>query len=174
MIRIALATYLAAASLWAAEYPSAIISSDDLRAKLYLPDARNGFYRASRFDWSGMIDSLIYRGHEYYGPWFQRIDPSVRDFTYEGTDIVASPSTAAVGPAEEFITGADQPLGYDEAKSGGTFVKIGVGALRKPDNSKYDRFRLYERVDGGTWTVQKTGHSLQFTQTLNDPQSGYV
>jgi len=173
MIRIGLATYLAAASLCAAEYPSAEISSGDLRVKLYLPDATNGFYRASRFDWSGMIASLIYRGHEYYGPWFQRVDPNVRDFTYDGADIVASPCTAAVGPAEEFGTGANEALGYNEAKAGGTFVKIGVGALRKPAYSEYDRFRLYELVDGGTWTVQKTAQSIEFTQTLVDPRSGY-
>jgi hypothetical protein len=173
VIRIGLATCVAAASLCAAEYPSAEISSGDLQVNLYLPDAKTGFYRASRFDWSGMIDSLIYRGHQYYGPWFQRVDPSVRDFTYDGADIVASPCTAAVGPAEEFITGANQPLGYNEAKAGGTFVKIGVGALRKPADSEYDLFRLYELVDGGTWTVQKTAQSIEFTQTLTDPQSGY-
>jgi len=173
MIRISLATYLAAASLCAAEYPSAEISSGDLKVKLYLPDARTGYYRASRFDWSGMIASLIYRRHEYYGPWFQRVDPSVHDFIYNGADIVASPCTAAVGPAEEFITGANRPLGYNEAKAGGTFVKIGVGALRKPADSEYDQFRLYELVDGGTWRVQKTTGSIEFTQTLTDPQSGY-
>jgi hypothetical protein len=120
-----------------------------------------------------MIGSLIYRGHEYYGPWFQRVDPSVRDFTYDGADIVASPCTAAVGPAEEFITGATQPLGYNEAKAGGTFVKIGVGALRKPTDSEYDRFHLYEIVNGGTWTVKKTAQSVEFTQSLTDPQSGH-
>ena len=178
VIRIGLAMYLAAASLCAAEYPSAEISSGDLRVKLYLPDGRTGFYRGTRFDWSGMIASLIYRGHEYYGPWFQRVDPSVRDFTYDGADIVASPCTAAVGPAEEFITGANQPLGYNDAKAGGTFVKIGVGALRKPADSEYDRYRLYELVDGGTssvqtWTVQKTPESIEFTQSLSDPRSGY-
>lgn len=173
MIRIAVATYLAAASLCAAEYPSAEISSGDLLVKLYLPDARAGFYRASRFDWSGMIGSLIYRGHEYYGPWSQRVDPSVHDFTYDGADIVASPCTAAVGPAEEFITGANQPLEYNEAKAGGTFVKIGVGGLRKPADSQYDQFRLYELVNGGIWTVHKTAQSIEFTQSLTDPQSGY-
>jgi hypothetical protein len=173
MIRIGLATLLAAASLCAADYPSAEISSGDLRVKLYLPDARTGFYRASRFDWSGMITSLMYRGHEYYGPWFQRVDPSVRDFIYDGVDIVASPSTAAVGPAEEFITGENQPLGYNDAKAGGSFVKIGVGALRKPDDSEYDQFRLYELADGGTWTVQRTAQSIEFTQTLTDPETGY-
>lgn len=168
MIRIGLATCLAAASLCAAEYPSAKISSGDILVKLYLPDARTGFYRASRFDWSGMIASLIYRGHEYYGPWFQRVDPNVHDFIYDGADIVASPCTAAVGPAEEF-----QPLGYNEVKAGATFVKIGVGALRKPDDSKYDQFRLYDLINGGTWKVQKTAQSIEFTQSLTDPQSGY-
>jgi hypothetical protein len=173
IIRIAQATFFVTASLWSAEYPSAEISSADLQVKLYLPDARTGFYRASRFDWSGMIHSLVYRGHEYYDSWFQRVDPNVHDFTYDGANIVASPCTAAVGPAEEFLTAANQPLGYNEAKAGDTFVKIGVGALRKPDDSVYDQFRLYELVHGGTWTVQKTAQSIEFTQTLTDPRSGY-
>src|ERR1700733_8837924 len=72
-----------------------------------------------------------------------------------------------------WIPGANRPLGYNEAKAGGTFVKIGVGALRKPADSEYDQFRLYELVDGGTWRVQKTTGSIEFTQTLTDPQSGY-
>jgi hypothetical protein len=173
MLRTFIVAFLTAASLSAAGYPSAEVSSGDLRVKLYLPDAHSGFYRASRFDWSGMIYSLVYRGHEYYGPWFQRVDPNVHDFTYAGDEIVASPCTAAVGPAEEFVTGTTQPLGYQEAKVGGTFVKIGVGVLRKPDDSNYDRFRLYEVVDPGTWEVKKRADSIDFTQNVNDPRSGY-
>lgn len=45
--------------------------------------------------------------------------------------------------------------------------------LRKRDDSKYDQFRLYELVDPGTWTTQKTARSIEFTQTLTDLQSGY-
>jgi hypothetical protein len=163
----------AAALLGAADYPSAEIVSGELRVKLYIPDAKDGFYRASRFDWSGMIYSLTYKGHEYYGPWFQRVDPKVRDFAFDGADVVASPCTAAVGPAEEFVTETNQPLGYQEAKAGGTFVKIGVGALRKPDDSNYNRFTLYEVGDAGKWTVQKNADSVDFTQILSDPSSGY-
>jgi hypothetical protein len=161
------------ALLGAAEYPSAEISTPDLRVKLYLPNSKEGFYRATRFDWSAMIYSLVYRGHEYYGEWFQRIDPKVRDFAYDGADIVASPCTAAVGPAEEFITDSNQPLGYQAAKPGGTFVKIGVGVLRKPDDSEYNRFTSYEVVDPGKWDIQTSANSIAFTQTLADPQSGY-
>jgi hypothetical protein len=173
MKQFSMLAWLAAVSLAAAEYPAVEISSGELHLKLYLPDVKNGFYRASRFDWSGMIHSLVYRGHEYYGPWFQRVDPKVRDFAYDGADIVASPCTAALGPAEEFVTDTNQPLGYQEARVNGTFVKVGVGVLRKPDDSNYNRFTLYEVVDAGKWTVKKTAHSIEFTQNLIDPQSGY-
>lgn len=158
---------LAGSVLFAAEFPSAEISSSDLHVKIYLPDSKSGFYHASRFDWSGMISSLTYQGHEYYGQWFQRVDSKVRDFAYDGADIVASPCTAALGPAEEF----DQ-LGYQEA--GDAFVKIGVGLLRKPGDSNYNRFTLYEVVDPGKWSVQKTANSIEFTQTLDDARYGYV
>ncbi len=33
----------------------------------HLPDAENGMYRATRFDWSGVIGSVKYKGHEYLG-----------------------------------------------------------------------------------------------------------
>src|ERR1019366_1116453 len=46
---------LAAATLAAAGFPDAEISNGSVRAKLYLPDARQGYYRATRFDWSGQI-----------------------------------------------------------------------------------------------------------------------
>ncbi len=101
-----------------------------MRVKLYLPDATNGFYRGTRFDWSGVVADLQYAGHSYYGPWFTQTDPKVSDFVYRGAEIVAGPCSAITGPVEEFTA-----LGYDEAKPGGTFLKIGVGMLRKPDDS---------------------------------------
>jgi cytochrome c5 len=160
--------------LGAADFPQAELSNGEIRLKVYLPDAKTGFYRATRFDWSGMIGSLLYKGHEFYGLWFQRVDPNVRDFAYDGADIVASPCTAAVGPAEEFVTDANQPLGYGEAKPGGTFVKIGVGVLKKPDDSAYNRFHLYEIVDPGKWIVRSAPDAIEFTQEISDPSSGYA
>lgn len=173
MFRTCLSLLSLAACLIAAGYPEAELSNGNLRLRIYLPDAKAGFYRATRFDWSGMIGSLTYKGHEFYGPWFQRVDPGVRDFSYEGEEIVASPCTAAVGPAEEFVTDANLPLGYQEAKTGGTFVKIGVGALTKPDEAAYNRFRLYEIADPGKWTVRTAPDSIEFTQELTDASSGY-
>src|SRR3954454_19985962 len=137
--------------LAAAEPPKAELSNGALRVKLYLPDAANGFYHATRFDWSGMIDTVEYGGHKFYGRWFQGIDPAVVDFEYRGADVIVGPNTAATGPAEEFNTD-NKALGFNEAKPGGTFLKIGVGVLRRPDERDYDHFRLYDVVDPGKWT----------------------
>jgi hypothetical protein len=148
--------------LGAADPPQVEISNGRIKAKLYLPDARNGFYRGTRFDWSGVFASLTYKGHEFYGAWFDATDRTVRDFTYDGSRIVAGPCTAILGPAEEFQI----PLGYGEAKPGEAFVKIGVGALRRPDDSPYSAFRLYEIVNPGKWTVRRRGDRVQFTHEL--------
>ncbi|HTS62667.1 MAG TPA: hypothetical protein VMH28_11630 [Candidatus Acidoferrales bacterium] len=158
--------------LAAAEPPQAELSNGSLRVKVYLPDAANGFYRATRFDWSGMIETVEYGGHKFYGRWFQGTDPAVHDFEYRGADIVAGPNTAATGPAEEFNTN-NKGLGFDDAKTGGTFLKIGVGVLRRPDDRDYDHFRLYDIVDPGKWTNRMARDSAEFTQAVNDAASGY-
>ena len=155
-----------------ADFPKAEISNGQIKATVYLPDATNGFYRSTRFDWSGVIGSLEYKGHQFYGDWFQKIDAGVYDFNYDEKGVVSAPFTAMVGPGEEFNT-AGKALGFDEAKPGGTFVKIGVGVLRKPDDSKFDHSKTYEIVDGGKWTVKKTRDSVEFTQELSDSASGY-
>src|ERR1051326_2122289 len=107
----------------AADFPQAEISNGLIRAKLYLPDAEKGYYRATRFDWSGVISSLQYKGHEFFGQWFPRYDPKLHD--------------SITGPVESFKTG-DTALGYDEAKPGETFIRIGVGVLRKPEERQYN------------------------------------
>jgi hypothetical protein len=161
-----------AVQLPAAEPSQAGISNGLIRARLYLPDPRNGFYRATRFDWSGVIHSLEYKGHDYYGPWFDRVDPKVYDFQYEGREIVASPCSGITGPVEEFQTNGSA-LGWDEAKPGGTFIKIGVGVLRK-EGTTYDFVKNYAIVDSGKWTVTKLPDSVEFTQELSDPATGYA
>src|SRR5581483_5121251 len=164
--------WLFAMGLPAADFPFATISNGVIRAKVYLPDAKAGFYHASRFDWSGAIGSLQYKGHNYYGPWFKRVDPNVHDFGYEGEDVIASPCAADSGPVEEFQTNGSA-LGWDEAKQGGTFIKIGVGVLLK-DSAKYDFVKLYPMVDPGKWSVRPHPESVEFTQELSDPSTGYA
>lgn len=154
--------------LSATDLPSTEISNGSIQAKIYLPDGKNGFYRGTRFDWSGVIYSLVYKQHRYYGPWFDKTDPNVHDFVFDDPHIVAGPCSAITGPVDEF-----KVMGWEEAKSGGVFLKIGVGILRKPGDGAYDPYRLYEIVDPGKWTVTKNRDSVEFTQTLSDSATGY-
>ena len=82
----------------AAEFPQAEISSGDLRARLYLPDPGVGYYRATRFDWAGVIPSLTYKGVEYFGQWFPRYDPKLHDSIQGPVETIAigTPVSASI------------------------------------------------------------------------------
>ena len=158
------------AAVWlsAQSHPTHEITNGEITATLYLPDARNGFYTTTRFDWSGAIGSLKYKGHEYYGIWWSKIT-DIYDFGYEGPnkDVISADFTAMVGPAEEF--GA---LGYNDVPAGGLFVKPGVGALKR-DDANYNHSRPYVIANGGKWDVKKSRDAVEFTHTLNEPSIGY-
>ena len=66
----------------ASDFPQARISNGQITATVFLPDAVKGYYRSTRFDWSGAVNSLQYKGHNYYGIWFDGVDPKVinKDF----------------------------------------------------------------------------------------------
>ena len=155
-----------------AQSPTAEISNGILSATVATPDQKIGFYRGTRFDWSGVIQRLTFSGHNYYGPWFTKFDPNVHDFVYREADIVAGPCSAITGPAEEFLSN-EEALGFSEAKPGGTFIKIGVGVLRRSGSEQYDNFHLYEIVDPGKWSVVAKPDSIEFVQELKDSSSGY-
>ena len=72
---------------------------------------------------------------------------------------------------DEFQTNGSA-LGYDESMAGETFVKIGVGALRKLAERAYRQFSTYEIADGGRWSVAKDADWIEFTHELTGP-SGY-
>ena len=131
--------------------PQAEISNGLIHARIYLPDPVNGYYRSTRFDWSGVMPSLEYAGHHYFGVWFPKYSPTIND--------------AIMGPVESF-----SPLGYAEAPAGGTFVEIGVGVLERPDSGAYSPFRYYPITDAGVWAVKRDKRQVQFRHTL----AGYV
>lgn len=162
---------MASSTIASSQIPQTEISSGVIKAQVLLPDAVKGYYRGTRFDWSGVLGSLEYKGHNYYGPWFTKFQADIHDFIFSGPDIIAGACSAAMGPVEEFSV--DEPLGFSAAKPGQTFIKIGVGVLRKPDNKKYDNYRLYEIVDNGGWRVYPKSDSVEFVQQIEDPSNGY-
>jgi hypothetical protein len=158
--KVAIAFVCFSAMCAAADYPEAAISNGQIKARLYLPDAHAGYYQATRFDWSGQMPSLEYKGHSYFGNWNPApYSPKLHD--------------AIMGPVEEFLTNG-AGLGYADAKAGGTFLKIGVGVIKKPEERGFQQFKTYEIADPGKWSVKKKADSVEFTQIVSDPSSGYA
>src|ERR1035437_9942020 len=102
-IKLSILCALAAVIVAAADFPQAENPNGSIRAKLSLPDAQQGYYRATRFDWSGQIASLEFQGHNYFGQWFARYAPKPHD--------------SILGPVEEFLTNG-MGLGYNDVKPG--------------------------------------------------------
>src|SRR5215470_13925703 len=151
------------------DHPKVLLTNGKLDALVFLPDAKNGYYRSTRFDWSGVVACVSLNGHKFFGEWFAQYDPLKND--------------SITGPVEEFRTddgpmGYDRPIelpvkadaiGYKDAKPGETFLKPGVGVLRKLDDSPYQFGGAYPIVDTGTWTVKTTTRSVIFRQVLRGP-----
>jgi hypothetical protein len=156
-MRWLIVTLIAVAQAAAPSFPKAELATSSIRATVTLPDVKSGYYRGTRFDWSGSILSLKWGGHEYFGQWFEKYDPKIHD--------------AITGPVEEFLTD-DAGLGYAEAKPGEVFVRIGVGAVRKPEEPAYRRFETYEVVDHGKWSTKASHDRIDFTHELGNA-NGY-
>ena len=133
----------------AAQYPSANIANERVRMTVYLPDAENGFYRGARFDWSGVIASAVYRGHEYFGPWREEHDPMRHD--------------SITGPVEGYIAPG---LGYEEARPGEAFLRIGIGALERVAEEGYHFRNQYKFLNHGRWTVEQGGDWISFRHEI--------
>lgn len=137
------------------DIPQAEITNGLIKASLYLPDAEKGYYRASRFDWSGVTSRLEYKGHNYFDIWNPLpYSPKLHD--------------AIMGPVQEFR----DPVGYDDAHVGETFIKVGVGGLKKVEEESYRFGFTYEIVNPGRWTINKKKDEIRFTHELFD-SSGY-
>lgn len=137
------------------DVPEVQISNDLITAKLLLPDPVTGYYRGVRFDWSGVISDLTYKGHHYFGKWFDRYEPTLHD--------------AIMGPVDAF-----SPIGYDSARAGETFVKIGVGSVEKIADEPYAFVKPYRLVNGGKWKTQKKGkNAMEYEHVLNDAKCSY-
>ena len=121
------------------------LEKNGLKLVLTVPGA---YYRGTRFDHAGVFRKIEKDNRPYADEWFPVYDPLKHD--------------AVCGPSEEF-----GEIGFDTAAPGDSFLKIGVGWLRRPDTEPYDRFRLYEIVDEGQRTLERTEECLVFRQVLD-------
>lgn len=131
-------------------YPKVVLDNDIITMSIFLPDANEGYYRGTRFDWSGIIENVSYQGHTFYAPLHAKHNPNQHD--------------SISGPAEEF--GMYHPMGYDTAKPGETFVKLGVGLLEKNSVDDYQFNGTYKLVKAGDWQIKTTASNIEFSQQL--------
>jgi len=149
VIVITALTCFAWLNISAQDFPQVEISNNVIKAKLYLPDTDKGYYQGSRFDWSGVMPELEYKGHSFFSQWFNNYNPETHD--------------AILGPVEEFFE-----LGYDKAKVGEEFIRIGIGGFKKPEEKSFGRFGFYKVSSPGKWDIKKAADRVTFTHTLND------
>lgn len=100
-----------------------LLSNSRIALRLDLPLEH---YQAARFDWTGKISGLSYEGYDLAGA--ESLDPATSDILGRGF-------------YNEF--GIDTALGFEEAKQGEWFHKIGIGLLRK-DQQAYRFNWAYE------------------------------
>ncbi|PKQ67607.1 hypothetical protein BZG01_07595 [Labilibaculum manganireducens] len=100
-----------------------ILKNKNLEIHIDLP-LKN--YSLSRFDWTGKITSLIYKGVPI--STIERMNEDEED-------------NFGKGFYNEF--GIEMPVGFDEIKEGEWFPKIGVGALKK-EGAEYSFSKAYE------------------------------
>lgn len=84
-------------------------------------------YHRTRFDWTGFITQVTLDGrHTFCVP----------------EDYNPAAGTGGIGLCNEF--GIEKTIGYDDAKPGQTFPKLGIGLLTRHDDQPYNFFRPYD------------------------------
>ncbi|MCP4194172.1 MAG: hypothetical protein GY768_26475 [Planctomycetaceae bacterium] len=134
------------------DHPKTAIRNGIITAKVYLPNATTGYYRGTRFDWSGVIYSLQHDGHEYFGEWQQSDDPYLHD--------------RITGPVDSFDV--DTEIDDDES-----FLRIGVGVCAKRTDQSVIKhpFRI---VNSGNWKIRQGANWIEFIHQLDDEATGHA
>lgn len=117
------------------------LHNERLRVDVAIPGA---IYKGSRFDWTGfIIQVLLDDKHTFCVP----------ESSEEGQ------GTGGNGICNEF--GIASPIGYNEAKPGEKFPKIGVGLLTRIDESPYSFGKAYA-VEPFPININVEGSSIEF------------
>jgi hypothetical protein len=104
--------------------PPIHLYSDRLAVEIAQPGSA---YAGTRFDWTAFITQVTLDGkHTFCVP--ESLEPGQ--------------GTGGIGLCNEF--GIDMPIGYDDARAGDRFPKLGIGLLVRPDEAPYRFMRPYE------------------------------
>ncbi len=118
-----------------------ILRNENLEIHVDLPQEN---YKFSRFDWTGKITTVKFRDIDV---------ATIESPDYEDKDLFGK------GFYNEF--GIDTALGFDAAKVGGWFHKIGVGLLKK-DDEQYLFSKAYE-IQPAEFTTNAEASKISIT-----------
>lgn len=150
--RLLLLMIIVSLNRWAlAAYPQTTIRNGVITAKLYLPDVDQGYYRGTRFDWSGVIFSLTYANHEYFGEWQSSDDPYLHD--------------RITGPVNSFEVDTNVAPGQ-------TFLRIGVGVCQRVQQPSPDWKHPFRVINHGRWTTTHGANWVESIHTVDNADTG--
>jgi hypothetical protein len=156
------ACLLLAASLTATSPDTSVantitMQNSSIQLTLADPTAANPVYVGQRFTLPGMVTHASWKGIPFLVPF------AMPDDRFPGNHVG--------GTAEEFDLPG--PADYESAPVGGTFMKVGVGILKRDDAEPYQFSLPREVVIAPENTVVSSGEQeTTFLQTLEDPEGG--
>ena len=112
-------------------------------------------YIGTRFDRSGVSASIKFDDVEFFGKWTNQTDKTFHD--------------AISGAVEEFTQ-----VGYESAKVGESFLKIGIGILQKDSSQPYNFRYTYPVLNSGERKVEEIENGVKFIHILNDKNYSYT
>jgi hypothetical protein len=130
-----------------------ILSNDRLTVKIQAPGSA---YKNARFDWTSFITEVILDAkHTFCAP--ESLVPGVGTF---GNGLCGA-------------FGADTSLGYDTAKPGEYFARLGVGLIKRIDEKPYSAFNMDYEIEPFETDFQSFGTRVVFQQHPKECQ-GYA
>ena len=168
--------------------PNHTIAGNGLVATVFLPDAKRGYYRSSRYDWGSMVGHVVLQVPNGRGNVTLCTSVRPRPHRPLATDHV-------IGLAAEFGCGvrgalchasgkplaSNGVLGYGDAGRGGTFLKLGVGKLLRPAKLRADGYAYnfswpYEFAEPPLWDVQRLdgGRAVVLQQSVRYRRWGWA
>lgn len=129
-----------------------VLNGEELTVTIRVPETCTG----TRFDRTGWVTQV-------------RLEGAGIDFCVPES-LIAGQGTGGEGLSGEF--GIDKAIGYDEAKPGETFVKLGIGALTRIDEESYNFARTYPAE---AYEVRTEAGRREIRFTMNIPEhNGYA
>jgi len=128
-----------------------ILQNENLKIRIDLPENN---YKSSRFDWTGKISEVYYKG-------------------------ILVTTTEKINGTNEFIYGKglynefgiETPIGFDEIEEGAYFHKIGIGLLMKA-GKKYEFFKDY-KIKPAHFKITKEMNKLVI-ECISEEVNGYA